>query len=173
MVRMNPICMGPQTRSRSSRPAWSRAEARACREDGFRHTVGQAVGLTNLAGQPANIVDRQHQNRRDDLDRPGRGSDLYCRQQGLGVRQIIDEMMFRDAQRVEAEVFGKLALLDRIPVHLLRRVAKVGPVTRQIETKAHRHLLSTRESCQIVHHQESEQTGPVWSSLPKVIASSL
>jgi hypothetical protein len=59
------------------------------------------------------------------------------------VRQIIDEMMLGDAKRVEAEILGKLRLVNRILVHPLRGITEIGPVTRQIETKAHRHLLST------------------------------
>jgi hypothetical protein len=39
-------------------------------------------------------------------------------------------MMLGDAKRVEAEILGKLRLVNRILVHPLRGITEIGPVTR-------------------------------------------
>ena len=60
--------------------------------------------------------------------------------------QIIDEMVFGDAKRIEAQILGKLRFFNGILIHPLRGIAKIGPITGQIKTEAHRHLLTTPRS---------------------------
>ena len=103
----------------------------------FQPAIHQAVGLTDLPGEPTHVVDRKDEDGRDDADRARPAGNLHGRQQGLGMGEIVDEVMLGNAQGVETQRLGENTFLDGVLIEAVRRVGEIGPVARKIEAESH------------------------------------